>query len=73
MRVSQNSHAASAGSASASASKSVSYTVRRGDTLSRIATVFQVSVAELLRWNSISGPSSIRPGQKLTVRIPGRT
>jgi len=61
------------GRASAAANRPVTYTVRRGDTLSRIAVVFQVSVAELLRWNSMPGPSSIRPGQKLTVRIPGRT
>jgi len=52
----------------------ITYTVRRGDTLSRIATVFQVTVAELLSWNDMSSrQTSIRPGQKLTVRIPSRT
>jgi membrane-bound lytic murein transglycosylase D len=44
------------------------YTVRKGDTLSGIATRFGVSVGELTAWNDISSRATIRPGQKLTVK-----
>jgi membrane-bound lytic murein transglycosylase D len=59
---------ASAGSGNTRA-RGMTYTVRRGDTLSRIARVFQVTVAQLASWNGISAQSPIRPGQKLTVRV----
>jgi membrane-bound lytic murein transglycosylase D len=62
---------ASSGSKSVAAgnSRQVSYKVRRGDTLSRIAQVFGVSVSDLVNWNGISKHSTLRPGQKLTVKI----
>jgi membrane-bound lytic murein transglycosylase D len=47
----------------------VSYKVRSGDTLSRIAKVFGVSVSDLVNWNGISKNSVLRPGQKLTVNV----
>jgi len=50
----------------------VSYKVRSGDTLSRIAQVFGVSVSDLVNWNGISRQSVLRPGQKLTVNVRGR-
>ena len=50
-------------------SRSVSYKVRSGDTLSRIAKVFGVSVSDLVNWNGISSHSTLRPGQKLTVNV----
>jgi membrane-bound lytic murein transglycosylase D len=46
--------------------------VRTGDTLSRIAQVFGVSVSELVDWNGISTRSTLRPGQKLTVNVRRR-
>jgi membrane-bound lytic murein transglycosylase D len=59
--------------ASASASgngRSVTYVVRAGDTLSAIARMFQVTVAQIVDWNDIGGKrSSIKPGQKLTIRV----
>ena len=53
-------------------SRQVSYKVRRGDTLSRIAQVFGVSVSDLVNWNGISKQATLRPGQKLTVNVHRR-
>jgi membrane-bound lytic murein transglycosylase D len=58
--------------ASTSDGRRVTYTVRRGDTLSRIARLFQVTVAQISDWNDISARSTIRPGQKLTIRVSSR-
>lgn len=54
---------------SASGGRGVTYTVRRGDTLSHIARLFQVTVAQLASWNGISVKTPIVPGQKLQVRV----
>ena len=53
-------------------SRKVSYKVRSGDTLSRIAQVFGVSVADLVSWNGISRHSTLKVGQKLTVNVVRR-
>jgi membrane-bound lytic murein transglycosylase D len=55
-----------------SGARPVSYTVRSGDTLSAIARMFQVSVAQLINWNDITPRSPIKPGQKLTIRVSSR-
>jgi membrane-bound lytic murein transglycosylase D len=52
--------------------RKVTYTVRSGDTLSRIAKLFQVSIAQITTWNGISSRSTIKPGQKLTIRVSSR-
>jgi membrane-bound lytic murein transglycosylase D len=44
----------------------VVYRVRRGDTLSEIARRYNVSVADLKRWNNLSG-ETIQVGQRLTL------
>ena len=63
-----NTRAAPSGKPSSSGGASpVSYKVRSGDTLSRIAHVFGVTVSDLVNWNGISKNSVLRPGQKLTV------
>ncbi|HEX6396806.1 MAG TPA: LysM peptidoglycan-binding domain-containing protein, partial [Steroidobacteraceae bacterium] len=65
--------AASGGrSVSSGGSRSVSYKVRSGDTLSRIAQVFGVTVSDLVNWNGISKHSTLRVGQKLTVNVNRR-
>jgi membrane-bound lytic murein transglycosylase D len=46
----------------------ISYTVRNGDSLSRIASRYSVSVSDLHRWNSIKG-KYLKPGQKLRLYI----
>lgn len=45
------------------------YTVRRGDNLSKIASQFDVSTRDLLRWNRLSPKAIIHPGDQLTVWI----
>jgi membrane-bound lytic murein transglycosylase D len=50
---------------------SVTYVVRAGDTLSRIATKFRVSLTDLLGWNSLSSNVLIRPGQRLVMYVEG--
>lgn len=45
------------------------YVVKRGDTLGSIARKFDVAMADLKRWNNISG-SRIMPGHKLTIARP---
>jgi membrane-bound lytic murein transglycosylase D len=47
----------------------LTYTVRRGDSLSRISTRFRVSVPELLRWNSLSTEKYLQPGQQLVLYV----
>ena len=46
----------------------VTYVVRSGDTLSRIAQRLKVSVGNLREWNNLSG-STIRPGQRLVAFV----
>lgn len=48
--------------------KIVYHKVRRGDTLSGIATKYGVRLKDLLAWNSLSVRSVIRPGQRIAVR-----
>ena len=48
--------------------KPISYTVRNGDSLSRIASRYKVNVKDLHRWNTIKG-KYIQPGQKLKLYI----
>ena len=43
------------------------YTVRRGDTLSRISNKYNVSIASLCKENSIRKTSTLRIGQKIIV------
>ncbi len=47
-------------------SKPLTYRVRNGDSLYLIARRYGVTVADLKRWNRLSG-SYLRPGQKLTL------
>lgn len=46
----------------------VHYQVRPGDSLSRIASRFNVSIAELVSWNGINERSTIYPGQELQIQ-----
>ena len=45
----------------------VQYTVRRGDTLWRIANLYETSIHALCSWNGISQNAILHPGAKLTV------
>ncbi|MCB1648806.1 MAG: LysM peptidoglycan-binding domain-containing protein [Pseudomonadales bacterium] len=55
---------------SAAPGKADSYTVRRGDTLSRIANRFGMSERSLLQANNIDHPDRIYPGQTLSLNAP---
>ena len=48
--------------------QSIHYTVRNGDSLSRIASKYHVSVNDLHRWNTIKG-KYLKPGQRLKLYI----
>jgi membrane-bound lytic murein transglycosylase D len=47
----------------------VNYTVRRGDSLYRIASHFRVSVEDIKRWNSLDGNRYLQPGQRLVLHV----
>jgi membrane-bound lytic murein transglycosylase D len=47
---------------------SLHYRVRRGDSLSRIAQRFNVSVSDLKRWNTLRG-KYLQPGQRLKLYV----
>ncbi len=49
--------------------RTVSYKVKSGDSLARIANKFKVTVAELLEWNSLSSAQHIQPGQVLKLVV----
>lgn len=52
---------------SSSNRKARAYEVRHGDSLSSIAQQFEVSVDDLVRWNSLENRHSLKPGQKLVI------
>jgi membrane-bound lytic murein transglycosylase D len=47
--------------------KQTTYTVKKGDTLYRIARTYDVSVGDLLAWNKKKSRSTIYPGEKLQI------
>ncbi len=49
--------------------KQLTYTVRNGDSLSRIANKFNVKVADISKWNSLNTKRYLQPGQKLKLYV----
>lgn len=49
------------------------YTVRRGDTLSKIATIYGVTVGEIVAQNNIANPNLIYPGEVLKITTSDKT
>jgi membrane-bound lytic murein transglycosylase D len=47
----------------------LTYTVRRGDTLSQISRQFRVRLAQLMSWNGIDQQHQIRAGQRIVLYI----
>ena len=47
----------------------VHYTVRKGDSLARIAKKFRVTVSKLRHWNSLPKGKYLQPGQLLTLYV----
>ncbi len=60
--------ASASSSASGAKKASSSYTVKRGDTLSRIASRNGVTVRQLCRLNGLTTKSKLTPGKKLRLR-----
>ncbi|MEG3134446.1 murein transglycosylase D [Rouxiella sp. T17] len=56
--------------ASGSNSGSITYKVRRGDSLSSIAKNNGVNIKDVMRWNS--GLDGLQPGEKLTLYVNGK-
>lgn len=52
-----------------SVTKRIGYKVRRGDSLAKISRKFQVSVAQLRRWNNLPKGKYLQPGQRLTLYV----
>lgn len=50
-------------------SSTVTYRVRRGDTLGEIADKFNVSVRDLRAWNKLSPSAPLQQGQKLVLHV----
>ena len=46
----------------------VYYTVKKGDTLTKIAKKYKTTVKQLCEWNNIKNPNVIKVGQKLRVK-----
>lgn len=49
--------------------KRIGYRVRRGDSLARIASKFNVRVSDLVSWNKLNKKHYLQPGQKLTIYV----
>ncbi|MDZ7825720.1 MAG: LysM domain-containing protein [Gammaproteobacteria bacterium] len=45
------------------------YRVRSGDSLSRIAARFGVSIDEIVSWNALNPARYLQPGQRLTLFV----
>lgn len=51
------------------ATRTLSYRVRPGDSLARIAQRFNITVADIVKWNNINLERHIQPGQQLTLLV----
>lgn len=54
-------------SAASSKGTKVSYKVKSGDILGKIASRYNVTVSQLMSWNNIKNAKSLRPGQTLVI------
>lgn len=65
-------NAPATGVTTSSLTRKLHYTVRSGDSLSRIASRFRVRVTDIARWNSLDTGKILRPGQKMTLFVDVR-
>ncbi|HBK19459.1 MAG TPA: lytic transglycosylase, partial [Gammaproteobacteria bacterium] len=49
--------------------RKITYRVRRGDSLSRIAQRFGIGIGDIERWNSLDRRRYLQPGQRLTLYV----
>ncbi len=50
----------------------ITYQIKSGDTLNKIANKFSVSTKDLLSWNKVKNESYIHPGQELTIYLSAK-
>jgi membrane-bound lytic murein transglycosylase D len=55
-----------------STGKTLTYTVKAGDSLASIAQRFSVKVADIVKWNNIKANKFLQPGQELTLYLAGQ-
>ncbi|MBN8431911.1 LysM peptidoglycan-binding domain-containing protein [Microbulbifer salipaludis] len=60
---------ANTGNDTSRTTRKVSYRVRNGDSLYRIARKFSIDISDIVRWNKISKNSYLQPGQRLTLFV----
>ncbi len=51
-----------------SSGENTTYVVKKGDTLTRIARIYNVTISNLVTWNNIKNPNLIYPNEKLTIK-----
>ena len=56
----------------AARARTLQHTVRQGETLYRIARLYQITVAQIVSWNGISASRVLKPGMKLKLNLPRR-
>ncbi|MDC8830656.1 LysM peptidoglycan-binding domain-containing protein [Alteromonas gilva] len=49
--------------------RTLTYTVRRGDSLARIAQKFNLRTSDITKWNNLNPKKYLQPGQKLTLHV----
>ena len=49
--------------------RSLTYTVRRGDSIARIASKFNVRSSDITKWNNLNPKKYLQPGQKLKLYV----
>lgn len=47
----------------------IHYTVRKGDSIARIASKFRVSINDVVRWNKLNKTKYLQPGQKIVLFV----
>ena len=60
------------GKGAAQTQRTVTYTVRQGDSLGAIAQRYKVSAASIASVNGLARPDLIRPGQRLKIKLDVR-
>ncbi|WP_105104402.1 LysM peptidoglycan-binding domain-containing protein [Microbulbifer pacificus] len=53
--------------------RKLSYRVRSGDSLYRIARKFSIDISDIVRWNKLSKNGYLQPGQRLTLFVDSAT
>lgn len=53
-------------------SNKITYQIKSGDTLHKIANKFDVSKKDILSWNKVKNESYIHPGQELTIYLSAK-